>query len=571
MENKNCKQCGVNYEVTDEDLAFYQKVAPEFGGKKYLIPAPNDCPECRMRHCLAMRNVRQLYRRKCDKTGVDIISSYAPNSPYKVYQVDEYEKDDWDPMHFGREFNFSRGFFEQLRELQLAVPKPHAAVLTSTMENADFVNGAHNVKNAYLSFGVEGENLYYCDSTYSATNVCDCLNLTNSQWCYQCVEGTNLYRAFFCQDCHDCRDIYFARNLRGCQNCFGCVELNNKQYCVFNEQKTKSEFEELMTKYKFTQESIVQMLAKMNQLYASIPHKYASLVNVEDCVGDYIANSKNCHNCYEIVGGENLHNCSCLVTDAKDCYDVTKYGFNVELSYFGNSLGQNVYRVLFSKYCYQNARDLIYCDNCYNSVANLFGCVGLRQKQYCILNKQYSKEEYERLVAKIIEHMQARGEWGEFLPYELSDYCYNETMAQDYYPLTKDEAVKLGAKWQDEDFGLKYEGPFYQPKSIDNYDPNQNSNAQLELDELLKGVIKCEVSGKPFRVISQEVAFYIEHGLPIPSKHPEVRYKERFSQRRSRKLFTRQCDRCGVELQSTFDPGGKEKVYCEGCYRKEVI
>jgi len=31
--------------------------------------------------------------------------------------------------------------------------------------------------------------------------------------------------------------------------------------------------------------------------------------------------------------------------------------------------------------------------------------------KYCILNKQYSKEEYEELVPKIIEHMQKTGEW----------------------------------------------------------------------------------------------------------------------------------------------------------------
>jgi hypothetical protein len=44
-------------------------------------------------------------------------------------------------------------------------------------------------------------------------------------------------------------------------------------------------------------------------------------------------------------------------------------------------------------------------------------------KEYCILNKQYTKEEYEILVPKIIEHMKtfpsphgrgARGEGGEW-------------------------------------------------------------------------------------------------------------------------------------------------------------
>ncbi len=38
------------------------------------------------------------------------------------------------------------------------------------------------------------------------------------------------------------------------------------------------------------------------------------------------------------------------------------------------------------------------CQNC-------FGCISLRNASYCILNKQYTKEEYEALVPQIIEHM----------------------------------------------------------------------------------------------------------------------------------------------------------------------
>jgi hypothetical protein len=37
--------------------------------------------------------------------------------------------------------------------------------------------------------------------------------------------------------------------------------------------------------------------------------------------------------------------------------------------------------------------------------------VGLHDKSYCILNKQYTKEEYEELVPKIIEKMMKDDEW----------------------------------------------------------------------------------------------------------------------------------------------------------------
>src|SRR3989344_3075374 len=81
---------------------------------------------------------------------------------------------------------------------------------------------------------------------------------------------------------------------------------------------------------------------------------------------------------------------------------------------------------------------------------NLFGCVGLRNKKYCILNKQYTKEEYEELAPRIIAHMRNTEEWGRFFPMEQSSFAYNETEAQDYFPLKKEEAAQRNIAWREE-------------------------------------------------------------------------------------------------------------------------
>lgn len=57
-----------------------------------------------------------------------------------------------------------------------------------------------------------------------------------------------------------------------------------------------------------------------------------------------------------------------------------------------------------------HCNDVHYSSICFNS-DNLFGCTGMKQNKYCILNKQYTREEYEILVPKIIEKMIADGEW----------------------------------------------------------------------------------------------------------------------------------------------------------------
>jgi len=200
----------------------------------------------------------------------------------------------------------------------------------------------------------------------------------------------------------------------------------------------------------------------------------------------------------------------------------------------------------------------------------------LRNKQYCILNKQFTKEEYEKKVGEIIEKMRSDGEWGQFFPMSMSPFGYNETLANDHFPLTKEEAKKLGAKWQDNDYNPDFQGEYYEPDDdIKTYQDDSKAN------ELLRGVLKCEISGKPFRIMPQELAFYLKNGVPIPRKHYDVRYMERFKTRNPKTLYHRQCmceesdhgheGRCPNEFETTYAPDRPEAIYCQSCYEKIII
>ena len=46
--------------------------------------------------------------------------------------------------------------------------------------------------------------------------------------------------------------------------------------------------------------------------------------------------------------------------------------------------------------------------------------------------------------------MTSDGEWGEFFPIKYSESCYNETIAQLWFPLTKEKALEEGFRWQDD-------------------------------------------------------------------------------------------------------------------------
>jgi hypothetical protein len=216
----------------------------------------------------------------------------------------------------------------------------------------------------------------------------------------------------------------------------------------------------------------------------------------------------------------------------------------------------------FDMNCYSGS-DLYYCDHCMNNCQNLFGCVGLKHAQYCVLNVQYTKEEYEKLVPKIIDHMRRTGEWGEFPPTNLSVFAYNESEAADTHPLAREEVEKRGWKWRE----AKEEPPKVSkvipaaklPDAIDDIP-----------DDIVNWAIECEATKRPFKIIKQELEFYREMGLPIPHFHPDERHRRRMALRNPRHLWERACAKCRKNVETTYAPGRPEKVLCEECYLKEV-
>ncbi|MBO7505425.1 hypothetical protein J6T66_04835 [bacterium] len=64
------------------------------------------------------------------------------------------------------------------------------------------------------------------------------------------------------------------------------------------------------------------------------------------------------------------------------------------------------------------------------------------------------------------------------------------------------------------------------------------------MEKILNYAVICEVSHRPFRVTKQEIDFYIKHNIPLPTKHPDIRHKERFERKDSTILKLIECDEC---------------------------
>ncbi len=558
---KTCKKCTQNFEITKEDLEFYKKISPKIWEEKIEIPAPTLCPDCRQQRRLAFRNERNLFRRKCDATGENIIGMYSPDKNYKIYDKDFWWSDKWDALDYWMNFDFSKSFFEQFRELQLKVPRL-ANFHQWENEKIDYTNLVSNSSESYLIFTSNfAEKCIYGVQYNDCSNSVDCLNVKDCELCYELVNSKWSYKCFYSSYLFDCSECSFSYNLENCQNCFLSTNISGWQYYFLNKKVEKDEYKKLVEEYK-TKYSNKELFEKLQKLKKETFHKNYSWINNENCSWDYIFNNKNCKNLFEWVDCENV-SYSQLVMSSKDCMDYSYWGRNSELIYECQWLGYNCSNILFSTFCANDNSNLIYCDYCNLWNSNLFWCIGLKNKEYCIFNKQYTKEEYEILVPKIIEKMKSDWEWWEFFPANLSPFWYNETVAQEYFPLTEEQAQKLGFNYSE------YEPPF--PK-VDKIIPAEKLPEDISKipDDILNWVIKCEVSEKPFRIIKQELEFYRKHNLPVPHKHPDVRHSERMKLRNPRKLFDRKCDKCGKEIKSTYAPDREEIVYCEVCYEKEV-
>ncbi|MFH1012404.1 MAG: hypothetical protein V1760_01520 [Candidatus Peregrinibacteria bacterium] len=540
----NCAQCATGFSVTDRDKEYYRQIN---------VPEPTFCPLCRQQRRFAFRNERRLYKRKCDGSGKEIITMYHPDSPYTVYSPDIWWGGNWDGTQYGRDFDFSRPFFEQFNELSKVVPR--ISLLRVNSENSDYCNFVGDVKNSYLIFGpVYSEDCYY-GSPYYSKNCVDTLVLRDCEVCYECIDCRKLYHCFYCQDCNHSDNLLFCFDLQNCSECIGCAGLRGKKYCVFNQQLSRSEYLQRKKEIDLSSARHRQQLAKkLEQVKQNVPRLFMLSLNCQNVSGSYVFNSKNT---FEAFYTDRCEDCAytAQVVDLKNCYD---NNYTEENEWCYEYLGMYGNRRAFFSLFGRHSNETYYTDY-YVSCQNLFGCTNLQNKQYCILNKQYSKKDWEEWVPKIITHMQRTGEWGEFFPVKISPFAFNETVAQEYFPLSREAVLERGWKWREDD------AREFQAQSVE-----IPERIQEVPDSICNEILACEVTGKNYRIIPQELKFYREHGLAIPRRHPDTRHLDRIAKRAPRRLWGRPCDKCHATIRTNYSPEQPEKVYCEKCYLKEI-
>ena len=444
-----------------------------------------------------------------------------------------------------------------------------------TLKNCDYSNAMSHCKNCTLAIWADFcENVYNSSILNNVKDVADSLRIfSSSELIYESIGIDKSYKTCYSQECDSCSDVWFSRNCYSCINCVGCVNLRGKSYYIFNEPYTKEEYMKKLAELKLdTRASIKALKKEAEAFWMKFPYRvYTGNAMNLNVSGEYVYESKNSKKMYIAEGAENCKRCQLItVKPAKDCVDYSGWGNGAELIYESANVGNNVNKVKFSAYCFPDVLNVEYCLWCIAGKNN-FGCVNLKRKSYSILNKQYSKEEYESLVAKIKAKMTNDKEYGEFPIGVFGKFAYNQSNAQKFFPKTKKEALKEGYTWEDE-VEQQVEATIAGDKL---------SETIKEIDDtILKEIISCTTCNCKYKINALELELLRKMGLPLPDRCLKCREKARFDRLQPAKLYDRQCANpdangsgrgCQKPIETSYSPERPEIVYCESCYQQEVM
>ncbi len=587
METRNCQNCKNDFYIDLEDFAFYTN---------RRVPPPTFCFDCRLQRRLVFRNERGLYKAFCDNCGQKTPSVVPNSTGKKVYCNSCFVSDTWDARDYGASYDFAVPFFEQFKKLLHVVPVRALTTSSGTLVDCDYCNTSSHLKNCYLVHGSDNseDSMYSTELFRGSRNCIDSMQMigvTNAYGCMKCERSNNIR---FSMDCKDSYDLLYCKNLSGCSDCLGSANLKNKKYCLWNVQLSKEEYFQKLAEYDLGSYKVhKEILEKAAKHFQNFPVKYMNGHTNSDVSGDSIFQSKNCKYSFIVSGGENCTYCyNLVVTSTTDSMDYSDWGAKASRIYESQSCGANIQDLKFCFFVTKNSMACEYSAHCSNC-QYLFGCVGLRNKEYCIFNVQYTKEDYAVEVEKIKRHMEDMPyrdnvgniyRYGEFFPAELSLYFYNDTTAQNVYTLTKSEAEVKGFLWSEKKENISHDTDIYLSSAL----PDTLCG---EVEDFIEVPISCAHTKLSethpyclgeYLITKREYSWYREGNFPLPRACYNCRYFERLAQSMlPPKLWTRTCtcDQtghdhsavCPNKIETAYAPERSERVYCESCYQKVMV
>jgi hypothetical protein len=416
-------------------------------------------------------------------------------------------------------------FFANLQKLFTSIPI-NATIQQWKNDATEYADSVLNSKSVYLSFGVF-ESCSYIAYSSLVTNNCSYI-LNSMQITNHCEniyyskaidKSSNIYYSKFIINSSNIR---FSSNLTGCRDCIGCHDLQNVSYHINNRPYTKDEYEKYRT-------MMMQKTHLFEEKYTGVSNKSlnAGSKNVQwngilfssDIENGYYVTRANKGRNVVLITGENsdssLYDCCDTGINAVDFYGV-QAGWTNANNYYCVSQCESCFNIYYSYYLHN-------CSYC-------IGCVWLKNKSYCIFNKEYSKEEREQKANEIFAQMEKDGTLWEFFPWSMNPFHFNDTAAYMIdNTFTKEEVTTLWYLRRDEH--IKVDIPekaavvgVDELSAFEWFDPR----GKWMISKGILDKIIVDKEGNYYRIVKMEYDFLVKYGLPLPRKHWLDRLKENF-------------------------------------------
>lgn len=555
-----CKWSGINkycekeFKITNEDITFL---------KKLKVPPPNFCLSCRRIQRYANINILKLSKINCQAPNHNekIISIFPENCPFPVFDYKFFISDEFDAFIYGKDFNIET-YLEDFFEIRKKFPLPSFLNRDPLSVNSEYSNGGRDTKNAYYAGGCfHSENVWYSSLVNKSKFVMDSRDINNCDTIYNCSRLDNSYKCSYVYNSSDCTDSMFLYDCRNCTDCIGCVGLRNVSNYIFNKKYSRDDYEKIKKElYPLTREKIRELNKKLEELMKTQPINASLNRNVENVKGILNENSKNLFDCTICENSSDMRYCDgCLShSDSMDVLFSGGKSNNLYMSVNVGSQSSNIKFSVYNKFC-TNSEFIFNCKN----IDNCFMCFGLQNKSYCILNKQYSKEDYFEIVDNIKFDMLQKGIYGDFINPDFCAVPYNFSHAQISFPQDMQSILNLGYYFSsDPETTL-------QDQEVLTYSTLPQVIDEIN-DDILNKVILCTLTNKPFRVTDSELEFLRKMKISLPDTHPSIRLENLFKMAPMGIYYNEKCIKCGINIDSFYSNEKGYNLYCTKCYQAEV-
>ncbi|MEK7665374.1 MAG: hypothetical protein AAB337_00655 [Patescibacteria group bacterium] len=548
---RTCALTGQTWEMTDEEIGWY---------KKFNVPPSKLAPITRLRQLSGFASGVSIWWKAHAITGKPILSFVHPDNPFHVITDKEWFGNDYVN---GYRWNSSDLFFDQFRKLALSIP---VGALRDDGSNINCIGvDLIGAQDCYMAFGCgDAKRLMY--GYMSGTDSEDCVDFVNSgrsRECFSVNLSTVLFACTYAFNSHASLHCTFIFDCRDCEFCFGATNKRHKKYLWFNEQLTKEEWQERRANVDLSRWSVnEEYLARFNILMAEAVWPEHDNEAVEESTGQNLIKCTRCQTCWWVIESTDLYSCwACLKQETaafcvwtgwgSDCYQSVDL-VNAQNAKFCVRVWRSI-NVEYSMDCYE-------CQNC-------FGCFGLRHKQFCIFNNQFSEQEYWFKLDEIKCAMLERGEYGMFFSGDFSQNGFQFSMGKMYFEYTPEEYTAFGAPHFD-----PTRGAVIMPKSIDPEGTILISEIPDALEEIdpatfVGKAIHDPVLKRNFSVTPQEFDFYKAHQLPFPREHFLTRIKKLTRHSDSPVSFETTCYVCHRTITAYKNIFFQERnIHCRACY-----